>query len=95
MIKKNLLCDAAIEEIANNMGRKGYGYGCGMQVLMHPEQIGSVSPAGIFGWDGAAGSCIQMDTASKTSIVYTQHVRNCGMAYDTIHPTLRDMVFGG
>ena len=93
-IKKNLLCDAGLEEIAKNMGRHGYGYGCGMQVLMHPEQIGSPAPAGIFGWDGAAGSCIQMDTASKTSIVYTQHVRNCGMAYDTIHPTLRDIVFG-
>ncbi len=94
-IKKNLLCDTALEEIAANMGRKGYGYGCGMQVLMHPERIGSTSPAGIFGWDGAAGSCLQMDTASKTSLVYVQHVRNCGMAYDTIHPSLRDMVFGG
>ena len=93
-IKKNLLCETALEEIAVNMGRKGYGYGCGMQVLMHPEKIGSTSPAGIFGWDGAAGSCIQMDTASKTSFVYVQHVRNCGMAYDTIHPTLRDIVFG-
>ena len=93
-IKKNLLCDAGIEDIANNMGRHGYGYGCGMQVFMWPEKVGSPAPAGIFGWDGAAGSCIQMDTASKTSFVYTQHVRNCGMAYDTIHPTLRDMVFG-
>ena len=94
LIKKNLLCDAGINDIANNMGRKGYGYGCGMQVLMHPEAIGSTAPAGVFGWDGAAGSCIQMDTASKTSFVYTQHVRNCGMAYDTIHPALRDIIFG-
>ena len=93
-IKKNLLCEAGIEDIANNMGRRGYGYGCGMQVLLWPEKIGSPAPAGIFGWDGAAGSCIQMDTASGTSFVYTQHVRNCGMAYDTIHPALRDMVFG-
>ena len=92
--KKNLLCEAGLKEIAENMGRKGYGYGCGMQILMHPEEIGSTAPAGIFGWDGAAGSCIQMDTASKTSFVYVQHVRNCGMAYDTIHPTLRDIVFG-
>ena len=76
------------------MGRKGYGYGCGMQILLYPDQVGSPSPAGIFGWDGAAGSCIQMDTVSKTSFVYTQHVRNCGMAYDTIHPTIRDIVFG-
>jgi len=94
LIKKNLLCDAGIEDIATSMGRKGYGYGCGMQVLMHPELINSTSPAGIFGWDGAAGSCIQMDTTSKTSIVYVQHVRNCGMVYETIHPTLRDIVFG-
>ncbi|MBO4900764.1 MAG: beta-lactamase family protein [Lachnospiraceae bacterium] len=93
-IKKNLLCDAGLNDIANNMGRKGYGYGCGMQVLMHPEAIGSPAPAGVFGWDGAAGSCIQMDTASRTSFVYTMHVRNCGMAYDTIHPTLRDIIFG-
>lgn len=93
-IKKNLLCEAGMEDIANTMGRKAYGYGCGMQVLMHPEAIGSPAPAGVFGWDGAAGSCIQMDTASKTSFVYTMHVRNCGMAYDTIHPTLRDIIFG-
>ena len=92
-IKQNLLCDTALNEIAVNMGRKGYGYGCGMQVLMHPELIGSTAPEGVFGWDGAAGSCIQMDTASKVSFVYTQHVRNCGMAYDTIHPTLRDIIF--
>ena len=29
----------------------------------------------------------------ESCFVYTQHVRNCGMAYDTIHPTLRDMIF--
>ncbi len=92
-IKQNLLCEASLNDIATTMGRKGYGYGCGMQVLMHPELIGSTAPAGVFGWDGAAGSCIQMDTVSKMSFVYTQHVRNCGMAYDTIHPTLRDMIF--
>lgn len=94
LIKKNLLCEDAIRDIEVSMGRKGYGYGCGMQVLMKPEMIGSAAPAGIFGWDGAAGSCIQMDTVSKTSIVYVQHVRNCGMAYGVIHPKLRELVFG-
>ncbi|MBP5331385.1 MAG: beta-lactamase family protein [Lachnospiraceae bacterium] len=92
--KKNLLCETSLGEIVSNMGRKGYGYGIGMQILMHPELVGSTAPAGVFGWDGAAGSAIQMDTASKISFVYTQHVRNCGMAYDTIHPTLRDIIFG-
>ena len=45
-IKENLLCEAGIEEIANNMGRKGYGYGCGMQVFLWPERVGCVKPFG-------------------------------------------------
>ena len=94
IIKTNLLCDTSLYEVAHNMGRRGYGYGCGMQILMHPEEIGSTAPAGVFGWDGAAGSAIQMDTASRLSFVYVQHVRNCGMSYDVIHPTIRDIVFG-
>ena len=92
--KGNLLGEASLKDIVTTMGRAGYGYGIGMQILMNPDQIGSPAPAGIFGWDGAAGSCIQMDTASRTSFVYTMHVRNCGMAYGVIHPKLRDLVFG-
>ncbi|MGN1084594.1 MAG: serine hydrolase domain-containing protein [Lachnospiraceae bacterium] len=94
LMKTNLLCEASKEDIAKTMGRVGYGYGCGVQVLMYPEKLCSTAPAGVFGWDGAAGSCITMDTKSKTSIVYLQHVRNCGWAYSEIHPKLRDMVFG-
>ena len=93
-IKQNLLSADSMNDLEQKMGRKGYGYGCGMQVLVNPEKIGSPSPAGVFGWDGAAGSCIQMDTASKTSFVLTMHVRNYGYSYDVIHPTLRDIVFG-
>lgn len=93
-IKENQLFGASLEDIINNMGRKGYGYGIGMQVLLHPEEIGSPAPAGVFGWDGAAGSMITMDTNSKLSVVYTMHVRNCGYAYGEVHPTLRDIVFG-
>ena len=93
-IKENLLNEDGLKDIEITMGRKGYGYGIGMQVLIDPVILGSKAPRGVFGWDGAAGSCIIMDTKSKLSLVYTQHVRNCGMAYDTIHPTLRDIVFG-
>lgn len=93
-MKENLLGEVSREDIATSMGRVGYGYGCGVQILMEPEKIGSNAPKGIFGWDGAAGSCIMMDTERKISVVYTQHVRNCGMAYAEIHPMLRDLVFG-
>ena len=93
-IRTNLLCDAGIEDIKNTMGRKGYGYGCGMQILMHPEMIDSPAPAGLFGWDGAAGSCVIMCPEQKNSVVFTMHVRNYGPAYGIIHPHLRDLVFG-
>lgn len=94
LMKTNLLGEASLQDIANNMGRAGYGYGCGVQVIMDPAKMGSTAPVGVFGWDGAAGSCITMETKTKTSLVYLQHVRNCGWAYSEIHPTLRDMVFG-
>ncbi|MCR4939342.1 MAG: beta-lactamase family protein [Treponemataceae bacterium] len=93
-IKQNLLGEASINDMRATMKRPGYGYGCGMSVLMNPESASSISPAGIFGWDGAAGSCITMDTVSKTSFVYSQHVRNYGDSYDVIHPALKDLVFG-
>lgn len=93
LMKQNNLSEAGIHDIDVNMGRRGYGYGCGVQVLMNPELIGSKAPSGVFGWDGAAGSALIMDTASKRSLVYIQHVRNCGRAYGEIHPTLREMLF--
>lgn len=93
LMKQNLLNEAGMKDIATRMGRVGYGYGCGVQVLLDPEKIHSTAPKGVFGWDGAAGSCITMDTASGISLVYTQHVRGCGLAYGEIHPTLRDLVF--
>ena len=94
LIKENQLGPVALRDIAVNMGRVGYGYGIGMQVLMNPKEIHSTSPVGVFGWDGAAGSCLTMDTASKTTLVYIEHVRNHGYSYGVIHPTLRDLVFG-
>lgn len=94
LMKTNLLGDASREDIARTMGRVGYGYGCGVQIVMEPDKMKSTAPAGVFGWDGAAGACITMDTKSKTALVYLQHVRNCGWAYGEIHPTLRDLVFG-
>ena len=94
LMKTNLLGDTSREDIVKTMGRAGYGYGCGVQILLEPEKVNSTAPAGVFGWDGAAGACITMDTKSKTALVYSQHVRNCGWAYGEIHPTLRDLVFG-
>lgn len=83
----------SLSELVNNMGRRGYGYGIGMQVLIDPELIGTKAPAGIFGWDGAAGSLAIMDPKNRLSLVFTMHVRNCGYAYGVIHPSLRDLMY--
>ena len=91
--KKNLLGETSLAFLASSMGRPAYGYGTGMQILLFPEKVGSVAPVGIFGWDGAAGSCVFMDTKEKLSMVYLMHVRNCGFAYSEIHPTLRDLLY--
>lgn len=94
IIKTNLLGPDSRKDIVEKMGRRGYGYGVGMQIFMEPAAVNSPAPSGIFGWDGAAGSCIQMNKETKTSFVYTMHIRNFGYCYDVIHPHLRDLVFG-
>ena len=93
LMRTDLLNDITRLDIEQKMGRVGYGYGCGVQILVDPHRANAKAPAGIFGWDGAAGSCIIMDKENKLSLVYTQHVRNCGMAYGYIHPTLRDLMY--
>lgn len=91
--KKSLLCAKSVESMHRTMGRPAYEYGIGMQIFLYPELVGSKAPKGIFGWDGACASAVMMDTASKTSVVFTMHVRNFGVAYDIIHPMIRDLVF--
>jgi CubicO group peptidase (beta-lactamase class C family) len=93
LMRANLLEHTQQEDFVNKMGRVGYGYGCGVQVLMHPDKANALAPAGVFGWDGAAGACIIMDPINHISLVYAQHVRGCGYAYATIHPRLRDLLY--
>ena len=93
LFSENLLGEVSLSEIRNNMGRHGYGYGIGMQTLVDPASIGTKAPAGIFGWDGAAGSLAIMDPINRMSLVFTMHVRNCGYAYGVIHPTLRNLLY--
>lgn len=93
MMRTNLLGDEQRMDLERKMNRIGYGYGCGVQILLDPKRANSIAPEGIFGWDGAAGSAIIMDPENKLSIVYTQHVRNCGYSYGYIHPRLRDMLY--
>jgi len=93
LMRTNMLGQNQREDIAKKMGRVGYGYGCGVQVLLEPDKCNAKAPIGVFGWDGAAGAFVMMDPHNHIAIVYAQHVRGCGYAYSTIHPALRDLLY--
>ncbi len=93
LMRTNLLGPVQREEFNKKAGRVGYGYGCGVQVLLNPEECNTKAPSGVFGWDGAAGACVIIDPINHTALVYAQHVRGCGYAYSTIHPMLRDLLY--
>lgn len=93
LMRTNMLGQTQKEEFVRKMGRTGYGYGCGVQMLLEPEQCGAKAPQGVFGWDGAAGTFVMADPVNQLSLVYTQHVRGCSYVYSTVHPALRDLLY--
>ncbi len=70
----------------------GYGYGLGVRTLVDKSE-GQRSALGEFGWDGAAGSYVMIDPASKLSITFTMHVRNWPKLLGYGHAKLRDMTY--
>lgn len=74
------------------MGWLGYGYGLGVRTLIDPAVGGANSPAGEFGWTGAAGSMSLMDPQSGVSLFYAAHVLNNNDG--DIHPRLRNILYG-
>lgn len=72
-------------------GKPGYEYGLGVRVLTDERE--SKSPAGEFGWDGAAGAYVLVDTVNHISIFYAQHVVGYPKAYHEIHPKIRDLAY--
>lgn len=72
-------------------GKVGYEYGLGVRVLV--DQNASKSPVGEFGWDGAAGAYVLVDTTHHISIFYAQHIAGFPKVYSEIHPKLRDLAY--
>lgn len=72
----------------------GYGYGLGVRTLVSRED-GQRSPLGEFGWDGAAGSYILMDTQNALSIVFTTQLLNWPSLIGTYHAPIRDLTYEG
>lgn len=55
---------------------KGYGYGLGVRTMMDKAKSGSNSSIGEFGWGGAAGSNLIIDTEQNLAAFYAHHMLN-------------------
>ncbi|MBQ7847870.1 MAG: beta-lactamase family protein, partial [Clostridia bacterium] len=69
MMEENLLEEAPLADFRKSPRKYGYGWGLCGRVHMDPMISLSKSPAGEFGWDGAAGAFVLMDTKNKLSLV--------------------------
>ena len=71
LLKENTLNDQQYRDIfASNRGRHGYGYGLGVRTLCSRAQSGAAGPLTEFGWGGAWGNYMLVDTENKLAIVY-------------------------
>ena len=73
--------------------KDGYSYGLGVRTKVKQVPQNARSPIGEFGWDGAAGAYVMIDTENDLAIFYVQHCRKCLVAFDIIQPTLRDLTY--
>ncbi len=55
-------------DLKGTFAGEGNGFGVAMQVLGNPNPA-TGEPAGVFGWDGAAGTTMWVDPVSKSSVV--------------------------
>ena len=74
--------------------RMGYSYGLGVRTRVDLS-VGGRGQIGEFGWDGAAGAWAMIDPINHISAFFAEHVRNYGYNYDVVHPTIRDLIYGG
>ena len=55
---------------------KGWGYGLGVRTLTDKAASGCLGNIGSFGWGGAAGANIIMDTEENLAVFYAHHMLN-------------------
>lgn len=92
MLKQEQLSTVAQNPAFACAAGPGYGYALGVRTLIDRSN-GQRSPLGEFGWDGAAGSYILMDTDNDISIVYATHLRNWHGGFGSIHAPVRDLIY--
>lgn len=70
---------------------QGYGYGLGVRTTLDRAAAGYNGGAGEFGWGGAAGASVYMDTERKVALVYAHHMLNPQEPY--YQPRMRNVLY--
>lgn len=90
LMKKNHMTAKQMPDI-NWSQLAGYGYGLGVRTMVDPAAGASPSPVGEFGWTGAAGAYMLIDTKNKLSMFYAHHMLNNQEYYTA--PRLRNVLY--
>lgn len=90
MLKENQLNEHQIKYF-NWPQLRGYGYGLGVRTMIDRVKAGSNGSIGEFGWGGAAGATVLIDTDLNLSMFYTHHMLNPQEEY--YQPRLRNVLY--
>ena len=69
----------------------GYGYGLGVRTIVDKSEAGFTGGRNEFGWGGAAGATVLVDTENRLSYFYAHHMLNPQESY--YQPRLRNVVY--
>lgn len=90
LLKTNQLDDRQMGDY-NWKRLRGYGYGLGVRTMMDRALSGSNGSIGEFGWGGAAGANIIMDTEENLAVFYAHYMLNPQEEF--YQPRLRNAVY--
>ncbi len=90
LMKVNRLSDVQLRDY-NWKQLAGYGYGLGVRTHIDRAASGSNASLGEFGWGGAAGSTIIIDSEQKLGAFFVQHTLN--PREEWYQPRLRNVVY--
>ena len=90
LMKVNRLGENQLRDM-NWQQLRGYGYGLGVRTHIDQAKSGSIARLGEFGWGGAAGATIIMDTQLRLGVFFAQHTLN--PREEWYQPRLKNVVY--
>lgn len=90
LLKTNQLSEEQLKQF-NWPQLRGYGYGLGVRTLLDKAKSGTTGNIGEFGWGGAAGASVYVDTELNLAAFYAHHMLNPHEEY--YQPRVRNVLY--